>query len=525
VDTEVDLTALAIDRSGSPARLGAGHLRLVTRYLLPLAILAGFAAVAAWASRDFWQPPVPVTVVPVMPVRAERRHEGTPLFQAAGWIEPRPTPIRVPALAPGVVKHLRVVEDQAVEAGQIIAELVDEDARLTLDLSLATARLREAELAQSRANLQAAVTRFESPVHLEAPLAEAEAALAQLTTQLTNLPFELQRAEAAREFAERNYQGKSAARDAVTERVVDQARTDLASATALADELRARQQTLGAQRTALVKRCDALRKQLELKADEQQAREVAQADVAAASARLEQAQVDVATAKLQLERMTIRAPLAGRVLELVARPGAVLAPGKGHMDTHDGSTVVTLYRPEMLQMRVDVRFEDLPRVSLGQKVRIASPACPQPLAGTVLFLTSAADIQKNTLAVKVAVEAPPPVLKPEMLVQVTFLAAASPAAAVSAEQEQRLYLPAHVVHRSEAGAYAWVADQSEGVARRTPIQTGTDDQEGLIEITSGLNIASRVIASGAETLTDGTRIRITGEEIVAVGKKSEVGGQ
>jgi RND family efflux transporter MFP subunit len=360
---------------------------------------------------------------------------------------------------------------------------------------------------------------------LEAPLAEAEAALAQLTTQLTNLPFELQRAEAAREFAERNYQGKSAARDAVTERVVDQARTDLASATALADELRARQQTLGAQRTALVKRCDALRKQLELKADEQQAREVAQADVAAASARLEQAQVDVATAKLQLERMTIRAPLAGRVLELVARPGAVLAPGKGHMDTHDGSTVVTLYRPEMLQMRVDVRFEDLPRVSLGQKVRIASPACPQPLAGTVLFLTSAADIQKNTLAVKVAVEAPPPVLKPEMLVQVTFLAAASPAAAVSAEQEQRLYLPAHVVHRSEAGAYAWVADQSEGVARRTPVQTGTDDQEGLIEITSGLNIASRVIASGAETLTDGTRIRITGEEIVAVGKKSEVGGQ
>jgi hypothetical protein len=48
---------------------------------------------------------------------------------------------------------------------------------------------------------------------LEAPLAEAEAELAQLNTQLTNLPFEQQRAEAAREFAERDYQGKSAARD------------------------------------------------------------------------------------------------------------------------------------------------------------------------------------------------------------------------------------------------------------------------------------------------------------------------
>jgi len=511
VDTEVDLTALAIDRRGTPTRLGAGRLRLVTRYLLPLAILAGFAAVAAWAARDFWQPPVPVTVVSVVPVRAERRLEGTPLFQAAGWIEPRPTPIRVPALAPGVVKHLRVVEDQAVEAGQTIAELVDEDARLTLDLSLATARLRETELTQARANLQAAVTRFQSPVHLEAPLAEAEAELAQLNTQLTNLPFERQRAEAAREFAERNYQGKSAARDAVTERVLDQARADLASATALADELGARPQTLAAQRTALVKRCDALRRRLELKADEQQARDVAQAEVAAAAARLEQAQVDVATAKLQLERMTIRAPLAGRVLELVAHPGAVLAPGKGHMDTHDGSTVVTLYRPEMLQARVDVRFEDLSRVSVGQSVQIASPAWPQPLAGSVLFLTSSADIQKNTLAVKVAVETPPPVLKPEMLVQVTFLAAA-PKEAQTTEQEQRLYLPADVVHRGDAGAFVWLADRSAGLARRTPVQTGAADREGLIEITDGLNIASRAIASGAQTLSDGTRIRITGEE-------------
>jgi hypothetical protein len=209
--------------------------------------------------------------------------------------------------------------------------------------------------------------------------------------------------------------------------------------------------------------------------------------------------------------MTIRAPLAGRVLELVAHPGAVLAPGKGHMDTHDGSTVVTLYRPEMLQARVDVRFEDLPRVSVGQSVQIASPVWPQPLAGSVLFLTSSADIQKNTLAVKVAVETPPPVLKPEMLVQVTFLAAA-PTEAQTTKQEQRLYLPADVVHRGDAGAFVWLADRSAGIARRTPVQTGAADYEGLIEITGGLNIASRAIASGAQTLSDGTRIRITGEE-------------
>ena len=42
--------------------------------------------------------------------------------------------------------------------------------------------------------------------------------------------------------------------------------------------------------------------------------------------------------------------------------------------------------------------------------------------GTVLFISSEADIQKNTLQVKVAIPDPPDVFKPEMLVDVTFLA-------------------------------------------------------------------------------------------------------
>ena len=63
-------------------------------------------------------------VVPVHVARAEVQQAGTPLFKAAGWVEPRPTPILVAALASGVVERLLVVEDQAVETGQPVAELV-----------------------------------------------------------------------------------------------------------------------------------------------------------------------------------------------------------------------------------------------------------------------------------------------------------------------------------------------------------------------------------------------------------------
>ena len=46
---DVDLTQLQVDRGGSAAtRPRAGH-HLLTRYVLPGALLTGFAALMAWA--------------------------------------------------------------------------------------------------------------------------------------------------------------------------------------------------------------------------------------------------------------------------------------------------------------------------------------------------------------------------------------------------------------------------------------------------------------------------------------------
>ena len=66
-------------------------------------------------------------------------------------------------------------------------------------------------------------------------------------------------------------------------------------------------------------------------------------------------------------------------------------------------------------------FEDTPKVSLGQPVRIECPAVPEPLEGQVSFIGSSVDIQRNTLPVKVAIDAPPSVIKPRMLADVVFL--------------------------------------------------------------------------------------------------------
>ena len=512
MSVEVDIRQLAIVRDEVAAPKVRRRRHLVSRYVVPGTLLVGFLSLVAWASRDMLLPPQPVWVVPVLATHSTVQHEGTPLFQAAGWIEPRPTPVRVAALAPGVIERLLVVQDQLVKAGEPVAELVRENAQLAHDRALASLKLRQAELQEMQADLQAACTRFSQPVHLEAALGEADAALAEITTELKNLPFETRRAEAQLSFAKRSYEGKKAATGAVAGVVVNEAKSTADSAEAMVEELRNRAGSLARQQAALLQRRDALQTQLTLLADETQAKDAAGAKLNGAEARVEQARVDLAEAKLRLDRMTVRAPIDGRVYQLMAYPGTTLTAGMSGPANADASTVVTLYCPDMLQVRVDARFEDIPKVGLGQPVTINNPALAAPLTGRVLFVSSEANIQKNTLQVKVAIDAPAAVFKPEMLVDVTFLAPKPPESVAEVSEELRLYVPQQLVQRDESGACVWLADQSTGLARKAPVTTGIVGSGGLVEVTGGLSIASRIIARGHDGLADGDRIRVVSEE-------------
>jgi RND family efflux transporter MFP subunit len=512
MNAEVDIKQLAIVRDEVAAPKLCRRRHTLSRYVIPGVLLVGFLVLVAWASRDTLMPPKPVWVVPVIAAQSAMQTEGTPLFQAAGWIEPRPTPVRVAALSPGVVDRLLVVEDQAVKAGQPVAELVKQDAQLAHDRAMANLKLRDAELDEVAAGLRAATTRFKQPVHLHAALGEAEATLATIETQLKNLPFETRRAEAQFEFATADYEGKLSSGGAVAGRLVTEAKSARDAAQAMVEELRNRANSLANQKKALAERRDALHTQLTLLADERKAKEEFEAKEQAALARVEQARVALAEAQLRLDRMTIRAPIDARVYQLVAFPGSSLAGGMGPVANSDGSTVVTLYRPDMLQVRADVRFVDIPKVTLGQPVLINNPALPKPISGKVLFVSSEANIQKNTLEVKVAIDEPADVLKPEMLVDVTYLAPKPVETVAENSAETRLYVPQQLILNDDTGSYVWVADQSAGVARKTPVTTGGLGAAGLVEVLSGLDPASRVIARGHEALVEGARVTIVHED-------------
>ncbi len=159
-----------------------------------------------------------------------------------------------------------------------------------------------------------------------------------------------------------------------------------------------------------------------------------------------------------------------------------------------------------------MRLEDVPRVRPGQAVKIEAAAAPGgPIDGEVLFPTSLADVQKNTLQVKVAIKGPPPTLRPDMLVQLTFLAPPAPKSADAPSQVLRLLVPRQLVESGEGGARVWVTDQAAGVARLKSIKLGAAAGD-LVEVVEGLDVTDRLISSGREGLRDGQRITITGED-------------
>jgi HlyD family secretion protein len=220
----------------------------------------------------------------------------------------------------------------------------------------------------------------------------------------------------------------------------------------------------------------------------------------------------VRQAALTLERNTVRAPMIGRILRLVASPGTRVMG----LDTTAGqssSTVVEMYDPARLQVRADVRLEDVPMVIRGQPVEIETASSAGVIQGRVLQATSSANIQKNTLEVKIELLEPPSSVSPEMLVTATFLAPVVANTSAESTETERIFVPRSLVQPGEQGDFVWIVDADE-LAKRRSVELATAGTNGLVEIKSGLRATDKLIVGGAEGLASGSRVIVTGDDQV-----------
>lgn len=462
---------------------------LLTRVGVPFAVVAATASVLAWAS---WSTLVPAPTVDAYPVvaRVTNTDDGSApqptsvSVQAAGWVEPDPFPIAVPALTEGVVTDVLVLEGGRVARDEIVARLVRDDAALALaaaraevDRRAALQDVAAATLRQAQDRIDALIDRTRERSVAEARLRGAQASADALDAEVASATSELTLAVDAAARVEAAIAGGG-----VSEIDRVRSRERVVAARAALDALAAKRQMLEAAVAEADAGVTAARRALDLLIDERAALAMAAAEAHAARAELDLARSRLAEAELRLARTEVRSPADGVVLERIAVPGTRVG-GEGSMP------VVHLYDPSSLQVRADVANADIALVGVGMTAEITIETLPDhTLRGTVTRIVGLADIQKNTVQVKIAIEDPPPELRPDMLCRVRIGggAAAGTAARDGRASRLRILAPRRLVDvGAESVAVVGPLDRSVGTVERRGVALGAADGD-WIEIVSGV---------------------------------------
>lgn len=493
VRPDIDLAGLS-----RPVRELPPPRRSRLRIVVPLAILLAFLAVLATTLGDLWKGSVPVSVVrPTIVDASAAASAGTPLFQAAGWVEPDPFPSEVPALAPGVVREVLVQPSDAVAEGQVVARLIERDAQLALAAAEAELADARAELATSQAEVAAARTTFDEALAVREADAVARAEVEGTEAEARGLAAAVERAQVRITVAEQELALQQALVEAgaVGPRQDELARARLEEAKADLEVMRADAARANAASQRARANLARSSRELELRIEDRLRLDASKAAVEAANAKLAAAQVAVDEASLRLERMEVRAPAAGVVLERLASPGTVL--------TEDEPAVCTLFDPRSLRVRVDVPQGEVAKVGVGARAEVLSDSRPgKPYHGEVLRLVQKADIQKVTLQVHVLVEDEDELLRPEMLCQVRFLARGGEGAGATGATTAVL-VPRELVVE---GSKVWLVS-GDGTATLREVELGGEQGDQVV-VASGVNASDKLIAAGRENVSEGVRVEI-----------------
>ncbi|MES2476580.1 MAG: HlyD family efflux transporter periplasmic adaptor subunit [Verrucomicrobiota bacterium] len=439
--------------------------RRTPAWLLPLAIGAAFLLLFFALFRDRLLPArsvhvavvlaTPMAVGTPLPDAAMKPGTGTMLFQASGWIEPDPLPVRASALIDGVVASVEVLEGESVRKDQLLATLVDDDA----ELALKTAQNNHRRQVSTHAALQAAI------VTQQQKLVSARAAVVA--------------AEATRDLAED-----------VHLRTRDIRGGAISGGEVVAARLRfSRDQARSAMAAAGVGEIESEIARLEIETTVQ-------------AQEIEAASIEVEKAALGLARTRIVSPLDGRVLRLLAMPGQKRMLGS---DDENSSTLAIVYDPQKLQVRVDVPLADAAGLQIGQAVRIHCGLLQdRTFHGEVTRISGEADLQRNTLQAKVRILDPADELRPEMLCRAEFLSSSNNHTK-SPNENSAASLTLWIPETSIVDGSAWVCDpRTKRVAVR-PVEPHAETRDGYRRIASSLRPGEWVVVE-PQGLENGQRV-------------------
>lgn len=439
------------------ANLSPSARRRMAVWILPLGLLLGFLLIFALLFRDRLVPAKEVEVFSAVGIeetiqastsKKPANVAGKLMFQASGWIEPDPLPIKATALTDGIVDTVHVLEGELVKKGDLLATLIRIDSQLERDAMAA-------KLAEMKASFDAHCVKTQLAIQ---KMEEEKAALTIAKADAEEASDKLGRYERL-------------TKGAIPEDDMLATRLDQKRRLAEVDAANAR-----------------------IAGISQELNQIA-FEILAIQAQIKEAEISLQKAELAHARTEIKAPVDGRVLALKAAPGQKKMVG---MDDEDSSTIAILYDPAHLQVRVDVPLADAAGLSVGQRAKIRSNLLPdQVFEGEVTRIEGAADLQRNTLQAKVRIENPSDKLRPEMLSRVEFFETIIPTTdAVVESTGIAVYVPKEAIQDNQV----WICDPDTKRADRRAVNPGVS-KEGMTLVSPEIRPGEWVITKPLDLKT------------------------
>lgn len=203
---------------------------------------------------------------------------------------------------------------------------------------------------------------------------------------------------------------------------------------------------------------------------------------------VEQLELAKEEAERQLSYTEVRAPISGTVTRRLVGLGDHVVPNQHLFDLVDFDSIVA---------RVHVPEKELPRLRLGQPVRISAPALGgQAVEARVTLLSPVVDPKSGT--VKATVKVPNhPGLRPGMYVDVTL---------VTTTEKDALLVPKRALVYDNDQVFLYRLKGGNRVERLL-VRSELEDKE-FVKPVDGLSEGDKVVVAGQAGLKDGALVRL-----------------
>jgi multidrug efflux pump subunit AcrA (membrane-fusion protein) len=183
-------------------------------------------------------------------------------------------------------------------------------------------------------------------------------------------------------------------------------------------------------------------------------------------------------------------------------------------DNPYSAIIAEVYNPSDLQVRVDVPISEAGKMRVGQPARIFSALLPGiTFTGRVTRIVGQADLQRNTLQAKVAIDDPDRRIRPEVLCRVEFWSPSSQSTGSPRSSDgNSLWIPMSALSSDAATQDVWVVDPLTQQVQRRNIELDSPVRDDLKKVATGLRANEMVVINGRDSLTEGARVKVKNNE-------------